>query len=263
MISEGSLRLKSKQKIPEGGKPLVSIITATFNAAKYLPHTIDSVRALEYENVEWIVVDGDSSDDTVNLIRQNEDVIDYWKSEPDSGIYDAWNKGISMAHGEWLAFLGAGDSYMPDAICAYISAIAKSPTKLDLASSRVRFVNNAGESLRIMGAPFNPKLFRKYMTIAHAGALHRRSLFEQYGLFDTSYLSAGDYEFLMRCGASLQTIYLDVVTVDMPVGGISNGYTGLFETYLVQKRYGVGLIAFPRYLWSRMKSFVRPFLRGY
>jgi cellulose synthase/poly-beta-1,6-N-acetylglucosamine synthase-like glycosyltransferase len=113
---EGGLRTQGyfKQSLPD--KPLITIITSTYNAAEYLPRTIKSVREQTYTNIEWIIVDGNSKDNTVELIRQNEDVIDYWVSEPDSGIYDAWNKGVSLANGDWIAFLGAGDSYKPDAI---------------------------------------------------------------------------------------------------------------------------------------------------
>ena len=89
-------------------KPLVTIITATYNAASSLQATISSIRQQSYVNIEWIIVDGGSSDDTVRILQQNDDVIQFWTSEPDNGIYDAWNKGIARARGEWIGFLGAG-----------------------------------------------------------------------------------------------------------------------------------------------------------
>ena len=260
---EGGLRFKGINKKPQPHKPLVTIITATFNAAVHLPHTIKSIRELTYDNIQWIVVDGASKDSTVELIQQNDDVIDYWISEPDSGIYDAWNKGVSLAQGEWIAFVGAGDSYISNAIDIYMDVINASPTKLDLASSRVRLVDSYGLEKRVWGAAFNWRLFKSYMTIAHVGALHHKGLFEKFGFFDTSYTSAGDYEFLMRCGAHLNAIYLDVITSEMLIGGISNGYKGLFETYLIQRKYGVGFSAKPRFWLSCAKRFIRPLLRGY
>ena len=260
---EGGLRLNGEEKRSRVGKPLVSIITATFNASEHLPRTIQSIREQTYANIEWIVVDGASKDKTVELIRQNDDVIDYWLSEADGGIYDAWNKGILHASGDWIAFLGAGDSYSPDAITTYVGAINSSSVMPEFVSSRVRLVNSSGVTLRVWGAPFNWAEYKKYMTVAHVGALHHRSLFEKHGLFDISYSSAADYEFLMRCGASLKSIYLNELTADMLVGGISNGYKGMFETYLIQKRYGAGISAKFRFWFACTKRFIRPLLRGY
>lgn len=244
-------------------KPLVTIITATFNATEYLPRTIKSIRDMAYDNVEWIIVDGASKDGSVELIRQNEDVIDYWISEPDGGIYDAWNKGVLLASGDWIAFLGAGDSYKPDAINVYMNAISSLTIKPDLLSSQVQFVNNIGLVKRVKGESFTWELFKKYMTIAHVGALHHRSLFEKHGLFNTSYTSSGDYELLMRCGENLKSTYLDVVTADMLVGGVSDGYKGISETYLIQRKYGVGVSAKFRYWFACAKRLIRPWLRGY
>ena len=260
---EGGLRVEGVKTTAQTGIPLVSIITATFNAGEQLRSTIKSIRDQTYNNIEWIIVDGASSDNTVDLILQNENVIDYWVSEPDGGIYDAWNKGMLIARGEWIAFLGAGDVYKPNAISAYITAIESSTLIPEFASSKIRLVNSSGKVLRIWGAQFDWSIYKKYMNIAHVGALHHKSLFEKQGLFDTAYSSAADYEFLMRCGQSLKTLYLNDVTVDMLAGGVSNGRRGMFETYDIQKKYGAGVVAKLR-LWSSVaKSVIRPWLRGY
>jgi GT2 family glycosyltransferase len=83
---EGGARLHRGSKRSEPGMPLISIITATFNASKFIPDTIRSIRAQSYPNIEWIIIDGGSTDTTVDLLRANEDLIDYWLSEPDCGI---------------------------------------------------------------------------------------------------------------------------------------------------------------------------------
>ena len=102
------------------------------------------------------------------------------------------------------------------------------------------------------------------MTISHCGALHHRSLFERYGLFDTSYSSSSDYEFLMRCGRQLDSLFVDAITVDMLVGGVSGtGYTALLETYRIQRKYGQGAGAMISLGVACAKRFVRPLLRGY
>ena len=243
--------------------PLITIITATFNAAKELPRTIESIRGQTYKNIEWIVVDGGSTDETIGLIQQNEDVVDYWVSEPDDGIYDAWNKGVSKASGEWIAFLGAGDSYKPESIQLYVNAIAATSRIQELVCSQVNLVNSGGMILRTIGAPFDWNKFHKYMTFAHVGALHHRVLFERYGLFDTSYRSSADYEFFMRTGGDVKSLYLDVVTSDMLIGGVSSSYQGIIETYVIQKKYGASVAALLRLWLAYTKRFIRPLFRGY
>ncbi|GAB1233140.1 glycosyltransferase family 2 protein [Ferrigenium sp. UT5] len=260
---KGGIRLKSEGKKSTIGKPLVSIITATFNASEHLPNTIKSIRKLSYGNVEWIVVDGNSTDETVELLKQNEDVIDYWLSEPDGGIYDAWNKGISLARGDWIAFLGAGDSYNADAIDGYMRAIGLSSDVPEFVSSKVRLVDSKGLTLRVIGMPFKWETFVRYMTVAHVGALHHKSLFKKQGVFDTSYSLSADYEFLIRCGPGLKTAYLGTVTAEMLVGGGSNGYKGLFETYRIHKKYVATMSAVLELSLALAKRIVRPLFRGY
>ena len=89
--------------------PRISIVTSTFNAAAELPYTIHSIREQTSRDFEWIVVDGNSTDGTQALLHENDGLISHWISEPDQGIYDAWNKACKMTRGEWLRFLGAGD----------------------------------------------------------------------------------------------------------------------------------------------------------
>lgn len=226
---EGGASLRGRAKQSEPGKPLITIVTATYNAAKYLPTAIQSVRVQNYNNIEFIVVDGASTDGTVDVLRANEDVIDYWVSAPDKGIYEAWNKGVSLSSGEWIAFLGADDIYLEGAIQAYTTLINtcrdNSPQYI---SSRVNLTSGS-KVLRTIGQQWNWKSFRKYMNVAHVGSLHHRLLFEKYGLFDESYKICGDYEFLLRPGSNLRAAYLNVITVNMSIGGISGANFQVFK----------------------------------
>jgi len=219
---EGGAYLRGRVKRSQPGKPLITIITATYNASKYLSASIQSIREQNYNNIEYIVVDGASTDGTVDMLRANEDVIDYWVSEPDKGIYDAWNKGVRLSGGDWVAFLGADDIYIEGAIQAYITSIYACQDNLPQYVSSRANLTSGSKVLRIIGEQWNWKAFRKFMNVTHVGSLHHRLLFEKYGLFDESYKICGDYEFLLRPGSNLRASYLNLITVNMSIGGISS-----------------------------------------
>lgn len=207
----------------------ITVITAVFNGAETIEKSILSVIGQTYDNVEYIVIDGGSTDGTQEIIKRHEHAIDYWISEPDTGIYDAWNKGVQQAKGEWIAFLGADDVFVDGALQAYAESIsARSDRQLQYMSSKVNLVSD-GRVIRTIGQPWVWSIFRKHMNVAHVGSLHHRELFEQYGLFDTSYRICGDYEFLLRFREALKAGYLDQITVNMSIGGISSTSPKVFS----------------------------------
>ena len=110
-IAEGGLRLNGFYKRSSDDKPLITVITVVYNGVEYLEDTIRSVIEQDYDNVEYIIVDGGSKDGTLEVIRNYQDAIDYWVSEPDSGIYNAMNKGIVLTSGLWVNFMNAGDLF--------------------------------------------------------------------------------------------------------------------------------------------------------
>jgi glycosyltransferase involved in cell wall biosynthesis len=109
--TEGGLRTRGLFKSSSSDKPLISVITVVFNGAQYLENTIRSVVGQVYANVEYIIIDGGSTDGSLEIIRNYSEQIDYWVSEPDRGIYDAMNKGLDAASGEWINFMNAGDAF--------------------------------------------------------------------------------------------------------------------------------------------------------
>jgi hypothetical protein len=223
---EGGLRTQGYFKIcggsHAGARPLITVITAVLNGAKTLEQSILSVINQSYDNLEYIIIDGASGDSTLDIIRRYEQAIDYWVSEPDEGIYDAWNKGIRLARGDWLAFLGADDSYLPGALTSYGETIAGSPEgQLEYISSRVNLTQGT-KVIRTIGGQWRWNTLRRYMNVAHVGSLHSRALFERYGLFDTSYKIGGDYEFLLRPKAGLRATFMNSITVNMGIAGASN-----------------------------------------
>lgn len=228
---EGGARLQGVRKESAPGKPLVSIITSTYNAAEHLPYVIKSIREQTYDNVEWIVVDGASQDRTLDILRQNEDVIDYWASEPDNGIYDAWNKGLRLAQGEWICFLGADDRIVSDAIEVMAKVGTSSPIPLDFVCGKVELYR--GPSLiRTIGKPWSWGRFKKYMCVAHTGAMHSATYFDRHGVFDDSFRISGDYEVLLRAGAQLKAAFVPKVVARMQVGGESNRSSAVFQEAL-------------------------------
>lgn len=230
-------------------KPLVTIVTATFNDLDLLSATINSIRSQTYKNFEWIIIDGGSTDGTVDLLKQNEDIISFWISEPDKGVYDAWNKAIKQSNGEWISFLGSGDKYYSNAVHRYIEYIQGNKNKnFDFVSSRVDYQYGAKEKTRIIGKPWKWNKFKKYMCTAHVGSFHNKRLFEIYGLFDDEYKITGDYELLLRPKENLCAGFFPDVTAVMISGGVSVANNRVFVENYRAKVTTAGRNSFIAYL---------------
>lgn len=222
------------------GRPLFTVITAVMNGADSLERTIRSLANQSRRDFEYIVIDAASTDGTVAVIERHSDEISWWRSQPDDGIYDAWNQGVRRARGEWIAFLGTGDEYVPDALERYAEYLSGDGRgELQFVSSRVELTRDACV-FRTIGAAWKWPEFSHHMTVAHVGSLHHRRLFEQYGAFDSNYKICGDYEFLLRAQGGLRAGFLPRVTARMPYGGvsISRPRTALLETMRAKRTSG-------------------------
>ena len=125
--------MPKKYKKYQSGKPLITVITVVFNAVEDIENTILSVSKQDYENIEYIVIDGGSIDGTQEILKKYSNVIDYWISEHDEGIYDAMNKGIDVANGDWLNFMNAGDCFSSNSIVSMVAnAISTAPENADI-----------------------------------------------------------------------------------------------------------------------------------
>ena len=210
----------------DNSAPLISIIIAVFNKAKTLQQCIDSVAGQTYANKELIIIDGGSRDGTVDLLKANSDKISYWISEPDSGIYNALNKGLSQAKGEWICFLGADDYFWDSQVLEMMSErLVKLPQSIRVAYGQVMIVNAQGEQIYQMGEHWQKikKYFLQVMCIPHIGTMHRSSLFEDHGRFDESFRIAGDYEFLLRELKTNDAYFIpDVIVAAMREDGVSS-----------------------------------------
>ena len=210
--------------------PLVTIITATYNAEKFLRDSIQSVVHQTYRNFEYIIVDGASTDGTVEILREFNSNISKWISEPDSGLYDAWNKGIAESKGEWILFIGADDLLLPNALETYIEFINQnSSDSYDYISSKVQRINPDGSIESIVGKKWNWSAFRKRMTTAHPGSFHSKQLFDAYGSYSTKYKIVSDYEILLRPREKLRAGFIDQITVLMSTGGRFNANEAMSE----------------------------------
>jgi glycosyltransferase involved in cell wall biosynthesis len=225
--TSGGQRLKGILAESTAGRPLVTVVTAVFNGQPYVAGCLESVLTQDYPNIEHIILDGGSSDGTLDVLRQYDDRIALWKSEPDKGVYDAWNKALSLARGEWICFLGVDDEFLPGAISAYMALAAKNP-HAEYLTSQTRWVHPSGY-VRTIGEPWIWRRFSRFMCTAHVGSMHRRSMYDRLGTYDTSYRSAADYELLLRARHQLSAAYLPITTVLMRAGGVSGFRKALDE----------------------------------
>ena len=223
----GGKRLKGIVADGSPDHPLVTVVTAIYNGQPYVAGCLESVLRQDYPNIEHIVFDGGSSDGTIPVLQQYNERVALWKSERDRGIYDAWNKALVEAHGEWICFLGVDDEFLPGAISAYVELAARNPNA-DYLSSNVRWVHSSGYE-KILGQPWTWREFSKSMCTVHVGSMHRRSLFDRLGTYDTSYRIVADYELLLRARSQLCSAFMPVTTVMMRAGGTSDSRNAFYE----------------------------------
>lgn len=204
----------------------ITTIIPTFNSEKTIAGAIESFAALDYPNKELIVVDGASRDGTADILKRYESTIDYWVSEPDRGLYDAWNKGIARATGTWIHFLGSDDAYFDRAVFQRFSerAIHFAPDTL-FAYGKIVMIDGKGSAFEERGWAWDAKFFRTVgmMKIPHQGAFHHRTLFDLYGQFAPVRIEHLDYEFLLRYLKDHDAVFMpDLWVSRMSAGGVSS-----------------------------------------
>ncbi|MBX7124418.1 MAG: glycosyltransferase [Cyclobacteriaceae bacterium] len=204
----------------------ISILTVCYNAGHTLGDTIRSVRAQHHTDVEYIVVDGASKDNTVQVIRDHEASITRWISEPDRGIYDAMNKAIGMATGEIVGILNADDFYAHENVLRNVASAFEDPA-VDAVFGNLIVVDPANLKRVVRtysAAGWHPGKFARGFMPPHPTFFVRRKFYEQYGLFKTDYRIASDYEMLIRLlyVHKLRYRYLPETMVIMRKGGVSS-----------------------------------------
>lgn len=206
----------------------ISVITATYNSGRTISDTLESVLRQTYSDVELIVVDGASRDDTMDVVRRYEPRFGgrmHWTSEPDRGIYDAMNKGIARATGDVIGILNSDDFYTSDTVLERV-AEAMAGGNVDAVYGDIHYVRDGDlhKCVRYYSSrPFRRGLMRLGFMPAHPSFYCRREVYERCGTFDTTYRVAADFENLLRLiyVNRIRTRYLPVDFVTMRTGGAS------------------------------------------
>lgn len=227
------------------GKPLVSIITPTLNSGKFIRDNIKSILTQTYSNIEHIIIDGGSTDNTIAIVREtdpNAIII----SEPDEGISDAFNKGIRLAKGDVIATLNSDDYYAGDGVIQRVVDIFVSRHDTKVVYGKVRcFDPESGETLFVFGEPFHPDKTRLTTIMSHPAFFVTRDAHYAVGDYSLDYKIAMDHDYFLRTINLYEPFFIDKVLTVMRWGGVStrNTYLGHKEGYKILRSNRVSIIS--------------------
>lgn len=255
----GGLRTRGFFKKNNVYNPLISVITVVLNGEHYLENTIQSVLNQNYKNVEYIIIDGGSTDKTLDIIRQYDGEIDYWISEKDVGIYHAMNKGVSLSGGEWLNFMNCGDKYYSDDI---VNSIFTRDISVDFlyGDAELRY-----PTFSIVRKAKALSLIWQGMVFSHQSMFTRRKWHEKYPFEMDKYDIASDYDFICKlvCAEKVSVIHEPVVIASVDMVGYSGHYVTkwILENYKIASSYyySFGFVIFyiKKYLSALVKEYVK------
>lgn len=221
---------------------LISIITVVYNDKEKILVTLESIRKIKNISIEYIVIDGNSNDGTLDLLNKNRDIIDILISENDKGIYDAMNKGIENSNGKYISFLNAGDAYFDDFI-KYTSILLNS--NIDVLSFGIEMIRQNKNPLyisptKIILSKYDPQ----HMYLPHPGLLVRSEVFKKVGKFNLNFKSAADLEWVNRLilNYNYKIIIIDKPLVKFLSGGISYSINSFRETRNISIFYNKKII---------------------
>jgi glycosyltransferase involved in cell wall biosynthesis len=208
----------------------ISVITACYNSAETIADTLKSVTEQSYSDIEYILIDGASTDNTLSIAEQYKNRITRIESGKDGGIYFALNKGLSLATGDIIAFLHADDVYAHKDVLAHVAAEFKR-SEADSLYGDLNYVDRNDLSKvirRWISGPYSKNLFRKGWMPPHPSFFLRRTCYEKHGNFNTGFKTAADYELMLRMlhVKKVSVTYLPEVLVLMRTGGVSNASFG-------------------------------------
>lgn len=239
--------------------PLFSIITVTFNAEKLLERTMSSVFRQSYPDIEYIIIDGASQDGTLDIIKRHAGQLAYWVSEPDKGLYDAMNKGLRQASGDYVLFLNAGDTLQrPDTIAGIAEVVQKKQLP-DILYGETDLVDREGRFIahRRLKAPeqLNWKSFRTGMLVCHQAFIVKRTLAP---LYDLKYHYSSDFDWCIRCmkmAGNIQNTHLRLINYLNEGLTASNRKRSLKERYRIMVSYYGRIPVFLLHFWFAIRFY--------
>ncbi len=234
---EGGTRVRGDLNRSSPDKPFLTVITVVFNGAATLEHTIRSVMEQTCRNIEYIIIDGGSTDATLDILRKYEEVIDYWVSEKDAGIYDAMNKGIVLARGDYIGMLNSDDYFASTSALEKI-ALHLETGDIDAVFSCLDIVDPANldrVQRKYRVSSFSPFMLRIGVMPPHPTFYCKKSCYEKAGLYRTDYRIAADFEMLARLLLKhhITWKFIDETTVKMRSGGLSS--SGIKASWVVNR----------------------------
>ena len=231
--------------------PNISVITVCLNAAEFIEQAIQSVLSQSYPGIEYIIIDGGSTDGTVDIIRKYDAQLAYWHSQPDHGVAHAFNLGLAQAHGDWLLYLNADDLLLePTGIEQMAPHLLRYQDADVVFGSMLSLTREPDPKLvplcKIAGHPWRWQEFRRVNRIPHQAAFTHRRYFDRVGWFDESFRIAMDYEHFLRGGEKLRAQFVPLSLVGMRAGG--RCVTNLVDTLREFKRAQIKHRALPTWM---------------
>lgn len=230
--------------------PLISIITVVYNGGQFLEETIKSVLNQTYPNIEYLLIDGGSVDNSVETIKKYQNHVDYWISESDKGIYDAMNKGINLARGDWIGFINSGDYYDKDAINQIVSSINNTNNNIGIIHGANTYVDIDKSPLHI-----HFPLDRKCSVISHPSTFTKRAIFQKLGNYRTDFKFVSDLYFYLISAKDERKLFISNNLSFMRNNGITSGFNLSFskELFIFYKDCNYSII------YAFFRAFLKPF----
>lgn len=241
--------------------PKITVIVAVFNGADTIERCINSVFLQKYTNKELIIIDGLSTDGTQEIIKNNQYKINYWISEKDNGITNAWNKGLKVATGDWIIFLGADDLFYNENVLSKIERDLVKNKNNDVVYGKVMLITKDMLEKGVIGSAFNWNKFKTQMSLPHQGVFHSKRLFKEEGNFDELLKLTADYDLLLRKKKNIEIAFIDLIISKMQIGGLSQTNVNLVykEWLFSQLKYSVSNKYFLllHYYFKNVKFFIK------
>lgn len=275
VLSAGGMRIDAESK--GGGKrfaqasilnhpspPLFTVITVVFNGAEALEATVLSILSQSYGSVEYIVIDGGSTDGTLDILRKYDHSIDYWISGPDKGVYDAFNKACRALTGEWTIFLGAGDVLHDSEVLERVSeTVSRVNADTEIVYGKVCLTNNRNIPYETLNEPWE-KIQNRWqggrpLFPHHQGIFHRRRILAGENPFDTSYRIAADSKLFYGSSRRVVPVFADVTITTSTLGGLSTDpkYFVVNMKEIAKINRELGFANHSHELWFRCKSLLK------